>query len=80
MLHIKFCPKKYCNWKRLLTLKGCGGQFDPPFVVFQEMCFLGEGEAIFFVTFNIFKTHIFPKMSLKFLKSFRRYEDFILQY
>ena len=52
----------------------------PPSVVFQEMCFLRDGEAFFFVTFSIFKTHIFRKISLKFLKSFRRYVDFILQY
>ena len=31
----------------------------------------------FFFTFNITTTHIFPKHLLKFLKLFRKYEDFL---
>ena len=56
-----------------LTLKRLGEEkgvnLTPP-VVFPKM----------FVTFNIIISHYFLKISLKFLKLLRRYEDFFHQY
>ena len=59
----------------LLTLNRLGGG--------GGMVKLASKERVkpwFFVTFNIIMVTSFLKISLKFLKSFRRYEDFLCQY
>ena len=69
--------KCYPKFEGSLTLKQLGeggGQFDhhPPDVVFRRMYFLKRGWKPVFLGLLI--------SSLKFLKSFRRYEEFICQY
>ena len=74
-----------------LTLKRLGGQFDPnpppspppPPTLCGFSKNLSSKERLkpwFFVTFNIIISGIFPEISLKFLKSFRKYEEFLCQY
>ena len=59
-----------------------GVNLTPP-LVFPKMCFSKKGwnPVVFFYIYIYYrKLHLFLKNSLKFLKSFRSYEDYILQY
>ena len=63
-----------------LTLKrlGRGYQFEFPNMFFPTMYLLERGSSpVFFVTFNKIISHIFPEKFIKFLKLFKRYEDFL---
>ena len=89
----KFLPLHCCKTliymillDQKLTLKRLGGQFDPPTPT-PTLCGFSKNlsskerlKPWFFETFNIIISGIFPEISLKFLKSFRKYEEFFCQY
>ena len=68
------------NKPKTLTLKRLGGQFDPPCSFSKNVCTRERVKPCIFVNFNIIISHILFKIPLKFLKSFRIYEDFLRQY
>ena len=71
--------QKYVNPKK------AGGSIwpFPPWGFSKNVFFINRVNPCFFVNFNIIISHLvtsFLKISLKFIKSFTRYEDFPLQY
>ena len=64
----------------LLALKRLGCQFDAP-VVFPKLCFLERGWSSDFLWLLILsQITFFLKISLKFIKYFRRHEDFFFNF
>ena len=62
------------------TAGGRGSVWLPPPCAFFKNVSSREGETLIFVTFNIIISHIFPENFIKFLKPFRRYEEFLCQH
>ena len=62
----------------ILSLKRLKGSIWPLLMVFLLLCFLQRRWSSASLWLNIINSHIFVKISLKFLMSFRRYEDFPL--
>ena len=65
---------------RLLILKRLGAQFNPSCGFLKSESSKENVKPWFFVTFNVIVSHNFPQISLKFITSFRSYEEFLCQY
>ena len=48
--------------------------------IYMYICIYINPKALFFVTFNTIKNHIFPENFIEMTLSIRRYQGFLLQY
>ena len=48
--------------------------------IYMYICIYINSKALFFVTFNTIKNHIFPENFIEMTLSIRRYQGFLLQY